>query len=72
MDIYATSMFGFTYNPFQLTAKISLNIDLFMRVKPIVAMFINERNMLGGAEQRKVTDDNNWYIILYLKLFSII
>ena len=28
--------------------------------------------MVGGAEQREVTDDNNWYIILYLKLFSII
>ena len=37
-----------------------------MCVKPIVAMFINERNMVGGAEQRKVTGDNNWYIIYYI------
>ena len=52
--------------------EISLKVNLFMRVEPIVAMFINEGNMVGGAEQREVTDDNNWYIILYLKLFSII
>ena len=43
-----------------------------MWVKPIVAMLTNEINMAGGAEQREVTDDNNWYILLYLKLFSII
>ena len=60
------------YNPFQFTVEISLKVNLFMWVEPIVAMFINEGNMVGGAEQREVTDDNNWYIILYLKLFSII
>ena len=52
--------------------KFFLKVNLFMRVEPIVAMFINEGNMVGGAEQREVTDDNNWYMILYLKLFSII
>ena len=60
------------YNSFHLTAKISLKVNLFMCVKPIAAMFINERNMVGGSEQRKVTGDNNLYLILYLKLFSII
>ena len=58
----------FEYNGLQLTAKLFLNVNLFMWVKPIVAMLTNERNMMGGAEQREVTDDHNWYIILELNL----
>ena len=60
------------YNKTKITVEIFLKVNLFMWVEPIVAMFINEGNMVGVAEQREVTDDNNWYIILYLKLFSII
>ena len=42
------------YNPFQFSVEISLKVNLFMWVEPIVAMFINERNMVGGTEQRLV------------------
>ena len=42
------------YNKTQFTVEISLKVNLFMWVEPIVAMFINERNLVGGAEQRLV------------------
>ena len=37
------------YNAFQLSAKIFSNLQLFICVEPIIAMFRNERNWVGGA-----------------------
>ena len=37
-----------------MTVEIFLKVNLFMWVEPIEAMFINEGNMVGGAEQRLV------------------
>ena len=35
-------------------------------------MFINEGNMVGGAEQKEVTDDNNWYIIFEIISYYLV
>ena len=37
------------YNAFQLSAKIFPKLQLFICVEPIIAMFRNERNWVGGA-----------------------